>query len=137
MAKLVSRSAVETADGIEMLWALYVSLGGYIDRDEGTRTIPRGSVLPLEIDLLRMLRDLVAPVRSWVRTLPTGRLLDDRALDPVPSSSKIKPAAEFLRSAERAEMFLGDHVRIVEIALAVGNCEGHSPVRLAAGLFGR
>jgi hypothetical protein len=117
-----NRPAVEVAEAIELVWALSASLAGAIDLDESRRTIPRGSILPLEIDTLRMLRGLNAAARVWLRRFPSARMLEVRCVET--PRSRVKPAYELLQSIRQSGRIDPDEAKVLELALSVADCPG-------------
>src|SRR5262249_52278597 len=78
LASRLGGSDVEVAADIATLWAIHVSLEAYLDSQEATSAPGEeefeGQIfVPLEADVLRLLRDLVAGTGPWLRMFETCR----------------------------------------------------------------
>jgi hypothetical protein len=122
LGQWANRSSVEVAEAIELVWALSASLAGAIDLDESRRTIPRGSILPLEIDTLRMLRDLNAAARVWLGSFPSAPRLEARCVET--PRSRVRPASELLQSIRQSGRIQPDEAKVLEFTLWVADCPG-------------
>jgi hypothetical protein len=113
LAKRLGGSDAEVVADIAALRAVHVALEAYLDSQEATAApeeeiVEQQIFVPLEADILRLLRDLVAGTGPWLRMFPSCRGFDEqaRASGPPPSES-IEAAAGFLSAASQAAL-LGD-----------------------------
>jgi hypothetical protein len=119
-SETIDCSGDELADAIATVWSLSVSLGGYLEQDEHARASPEGMVEPLEVDVLRSLRDLVTTAAPWVRRFPTARLLDNEARDFSDPHEALVSATSFLLRVKQAALIRADQGKVVEVALDSG-----------------
>jgi hypothetical protein len=119
-AKRIGGSEAEVAADIGTLWTLCVALGTYVDSQETGSS--RDILVPLEADLLRALRDLVAASGPWIGMFPTGRALDEetRAFG-LPPTEIVDAAAAFLRSAAQAALLREVDATILRAVLDSGD----------------
>jgi hypothetical protein len=113
LAKRLGGSDAEVAADIAALWAVHVALEAYLDSQEATAApeeeiVEQQIFVPLEADILRLLRDLVAGTGPWLRMFPSCRGFDEQARASAPPPSQIiEAAAGFLSAASQAAL-LGD-----------------------------
>jgi hypothetical protein len=95
----------DIADRIAVIWAELVSLGSFIDQDDGAQNYDASLIDSLEPDTRRALVDLVQTAAPWLRQFPTALKLDENHASFETQKDDILLARQIFKTAEEKNIF--------------------------------